>query len=242
MRRTLAFEIGDIADRRSDAIVNPVGGGWLVGYAGVNGAFRRRGGPTFAVACDQLGEGEGRLIRVTGGGELHARWVLHVLSPIWRGGNAGEARELASLHRQIVERADLIGCTSLAIPAVGCGAHGFPTEVAAGAAVPAVEDALARTQTMRRIELVFESTVILTDYAARQSDQALAAVTRDALRTEIVCLLVRRPELVERVARVDEDRLRAIDTRARSLLGELRNTSLSISAAYTQAAELELAI
>ncbi len=241
MRRTLVFELGDIAERTVEAVVNPVGGGWLVGHAGVNGALRRRGGPAFSAACDELSEREGRLIRVTPGGDLHAQNVLHVLSPVWRGGGADEARELGRLHHQIVERADLLGCARLALPAIGCGAHGFPSEIAANAAVTAVEGALARTQTVRRIEFVFESRAILDDYASRRSDHTFTDGAQDALRAEILGLLERSPELADRVADADEDRLRAIDGRARSLLGELSNTSLSVAAAYARAAELELA-
>ena len=105
-------------------------------------------------------------MRVTGPGRLRCRYVLHAVSPIWNDGTRGERDRLLRLHRNVAASAVELGCRSIALPAVGCGAHRFPPEVAAGAAVAAVEDALSEYATLELARFVFLSTSLRDAYHA----------------------------------------------------------------------------
>ena len=82
----LRFVFGNIAEGQADAIVNPVGNGFLVGHAGVNGALRAAGGQEYAAECDRLSTSPTGRVCPTAAGTLKSRHVLHVVSPMWAGG------------------------------------------------------------------------------------------------------------------------------------------------------------
>ncbi len=153
----LRFTIGDLAERMCDAVVNPTNAAFLLGHAGVSGALLRAGGEALARACAGMGDRQQGPVRVTGAGRLPARYVIHVASPVWRGGVSGEQEALAQLHEQVLEAAERLDCRTIALPAIGCGAHSFPSDAAAEAAVPAIERALGRLPGIERVELVFAS-------------------------------------------------------------------------------------
>jgi O-acetyl-ADP-ribose deacetylase (regulator of RNase III) len=116
---------GDIASLDVDAIVNAANEGLQLG-SGVAGAIRRRGGPAIQEECDRIGHCETGGAVVTGGGALSARWVIHAVGPVWRGGGADEGRLLGSAVAAALERADEIGAKSVALPALSTGVYGFP--------------------------------------------------------------------------------------------------------------------
>jgi O-acetyl-ADP-ribose deacetylase len=168
----LEFVLGDLAREEVDAIVNPVNSGFLLSFAGVNGALLEAAGEVLADECRGLGlAGEGE-VRATRPGRLHCRYVLHAVSPIWHDGARGERERLARLHRNVATAAVQLDCRSIALPAVGCGAHGFPTEVAAEAAVRTVEEALAEHSTLEFVRFVFLSASLRDEYHA-VSDRAV---------------------------------------------------------------------
>ena len=135
----------DIALAPVDAVVNAANESLQLG-AGVAGAIRRRGGPSIQEECDRIGHCATGQAVVTGAGELPARWVIHAVGPVWRGGNAGEEAALASAVEAALARAEELGARSVAVPAISAGIFGFPLERAAEISV-AKARTFARTAT-----------------------------------------------------------------------------------------------
>lgn len=132
---------GDITLSRADAIVNAANSG-LMGGGGVDGAIHRAGGPAILEECKRIVASRGRLPAgqavVTGGGRLKARFVVHTVGPIWRGGENGEAETLASSYRNSLSAARDAGADSVAFPSISTGAYGYPLDSAAAVAVKSV--------------------------------------------------------------------------------------------------------
>ena len=129
--------LGDLTEQRVDAIVNAANGS-LLGGGGVDGAIHRAGGREILAESRLLGGCETGDAKPTTAGRLPARWVIHAVGPVWRGGDAGEADLLASAHRRSLEVARDLGARTVAFPAISCGIYGYPPELAAPVAVGAV--------------------------------------------------------------------------------------------------------
>ena len=127
---------GDITTQAVDAIVNAANTS-LLGGGGVDGAIHRAGGPSILEECRLLGGCEVGEAKATTGGLLPARWVIHTVGPIWRGGRYGERGLLASAHTASLRVAGELGAASVAFPAISCGVYGFPVEEAAPIALAA---------------------------------------------------------------------------------------------------------
>lgn len=134
---------GDITLMKADAIVNAANAR-LAGGGGVDGAIHRAAGPQLAAACRLLGGCETGDAKVTGGFDLPARYVIHAVGPVWRGGHFNERELLASCYRRSLEEAMKLQCRSVAFPNISTGIYGFPKKEAAEIAIHQVKQFVER--------------------------------------------------------------------------------------------------
>ncbi len=139
----IAVVEGDITHQAVDAIVNAANE-TLLGGGGVDGAIHHAAGPALLAACRTIGGCPTGEARITAGYDLRARFVIHTVGPVWRGGEQGEPALLASCYRNVMDLAAQHDLASIAFPAISTGIYGYPLRAATEIAVREVSDGLRR--------------------------------------------------------------------------------------------------
>jgi O-acetyl-ADP-ribose deacetylase len=151
--RRIAILRGDITKLEVDAIVNAANT-TLLGGGGVDGAIHRAAGPELLAECRTLGGCEPGGAKITRGYDLSARFVIHTVGPIWRGGKHDEARTLANSYRNSLKLAVENEIKTIAFPAISCGAYGYPIEEAAHIAFKTTCEFLAASDKIQKVIFV----------------------------------------------------------------------------------------
>jgi O-acetyl-ADP-ribose deacetylase (regulator of RNase III) len=150
---TVELVEGDITEQDTEAIVNAANQ-TLLGGGGVDGAIHRAGGPKILEECKKIGGCPTGEARITTGGRLKARHVIHTVGPVYRDGNHGEPELLAKAYRSSLKVASENGIKSLAFPSISTGVYSYPIEKASLIALSTVKDYLTAKRDISLVRFV----------------------------------------------------------------------------------------
>ena len=156
IKSRLVLKLGDITKEEVDAIVNAANSS-LLGGGGVDGAIHRAGGPAILEQCRKLKGCEPGYAKITTGGRLRAKYVIHTVGPIWYGGKDNEPEILASAYRRSLEVASENKCKTVAFPSISTGAYGYPIELAAKIALKTIADYLSTHPEIEQVRMILFS-------------------------------------------------------------------------------------
>lgn len=163
---TIRIIQGDITRQTVDAIVNAANTS-LLGGGGVDGAIHRVAGPQLLAECRSLNGCPTGDAKLTKGYRLPARYVIHAVGPVWRGGRHGEADLLAGCYHRSLEIAAENNLTSIAFPNISTGVYGYPKDQAANVALAAVRRFLEQPSSVQEVVFVCFDAANLALYEAR---------------------------------------------------------------------------
>ena len=166
MKSRISVQKVDITKLRVDAIVNAANSS-LLGGGGVDGAIHRSAGPELLEECRTLGGCKTGEAKITRGYRLPAKWVIHTVGPIWRGGGNQEHLLLAKCYQSCFDLASKSGIRSLAFPAISCGVYGFPIEEAVEIACRETEAALRSNEDFQTVIFACFGDEVFSAYQSR---------------------------------------------------------------------------
>jgi O-acetyl-ADP-ribose deacetylase (regulator of RNase III) len=155
----------DITSLKVDAIVNAANES-LLGGGGVDGAIHRAAGAALLDECKSLGGCETGQAKITKGFDLNAKFVIHTVGPVWRGGQGGEAERLQSCYRACIALAEANNISSMAFPAISTGVYAYPKQAATEIAVATVSEAVEGTAIIGEVVFCCFSNADLMRYRA----------------------------------------------------------------------------
>ena len=164
LRNRMRIVQGDITRLAVDAIVNAANS-TLLGGGGVDGAIHRAAGPGLLAECATLGGCATGEAKITRGHRLPAKWVIHTVGPVWKGGGSGERELLAGCYRNSLALAARHAIETIAFPAISTGAYGYPADEACRVALAEVERSLAALPSIREVSFVCFDAPTLDGYA-----------------------------------------------------------------------------
>lgn len=149
----LELVVGDITQQETEAIVNAANSS-LLGGGGVDGAIHRAGGPQILEECRKIGGCPPGEARITTGGRLKSRHVIHTVGPIYRDGKHREPEILTSAYRNSLLLALQLGIRSISFPSISTGAYGYPLQEASKIALSTVIDFLQQHTGIEMVRFV----------------------------------------------------------------------------------------
>lgn len=161
---------GDITKQEVDAIVNAANT-TLLGGGGVDGAIHRAAGPELLEECKKIGGCPTGEARVTKGYNLPAKYVIHTVGPIWRGGNNREDELLANCYRNSLKEAVRLGVKTIAFPSISTGAYRFPIERATRIAMKETVEFLKNDSTIDKVIFVCFGSEVYNTYQKIYKEQ-----------------------------------------------------------------------
>ena len=154
---------GDITQQKTDAIVNAANN-TLLGGGGVDGAIHREAGPELLEECKKLNGCATGEAKITRGYNLPAKWVIHTVGPVWRGGNNQEDNLLAQCYKNSLVLAEQYSIKTIAFPSISTGVYRFPVERAVKIALAEINKFLHANTTIEKVMLVCFGEKVYSSY------------------------------------------------------------------------------
>jgi O-acetyl-ADP-ribose deacetylase (regulator of RNase III) len=169
MTAKIEIIMGDITKLMVDAIVNAANNS-LLGGGGVDGAIHRAAGPDLLTECEALNGCETGKAKITCGYNLPAKWVIHTVGPIWRGGKNKEDYLLACCYANSMKLAVENNIESLAFPSISTGAYGFPVKRASKIAINEIRKFVSGNEKLKKVVIVCFDAVTYSLYIEAAKD------------------------------------------------------------------------